>query len=255
MCRGYDKVHVWWWCGQKQKPEHKCPIIALVNHVKIDKARKRHPTQRGTQSRHSLSDCSYLPCRQTHFFSPRGNTRMYNATYLVVHIYRSQAESQFGEALRNQELLKRKLLQKEKRDFGAWWCSVKSNGLFTHRLPRSTLLHWRLIYIFWFIEAHASYFNQGFPYHSPLIPSISLAAILFFPPQCTLTAKNIISFMTDYVFSTWWVNIAFWKWPIPILNLQIDPLGWKAISAERTQSQGWVWPNDCNLMHAIFHVC
>ena len=46
----------------------KCPIIALVNHVKGDKAPKRHPTQRGTQSRHSLSDCSYLACRQTHFF-------------------------------------------------------------------------------------------------------------------------------------------------------------------------------------------
>ena len=46
---------------------------------------------------------------------------MYNATYLVLHIYRSQAESQFGEALRNQELQKRRLLQKEReeRDFGA----------------------------------------------------------------------------------------------------------------------------------------
>lgn len=99
----------------------KCPIIALVNHVKGDKAPKRHPTQRGTQSRHSLSDCSYLPCRQTHFFSPRGNSRMYNATYLVLHIYRSQAESQFGEALRNQEMQKRKLLQKEREEghFGA----------------------------------------------------------------------------------------------------------------------------------------
>lgn len=46
----------------------KCTVIALVNHVKRDKAPKRHPTQRRTQSRYSLSDCSYLPCRQTHFF-------------------------------------------------------------------------------------------------------------------------------------------------------------------------------------------
>lgn len=65
----------------------KWPIIALVNHVKGDRAPKRHPTQTGTQSRHSLSDCSYLPCRQTHFFSPRGNSRdvkrnMFSATHL-----------------------------------------------------------------------------------------------------------------------------------------------------------------------------
>lgn len=43
---------------------------------------------------------------------------MYNATYLVLHIYRSQAESQFGEALRNQEAQKRKLLQKRRE--GLW---------------------------------------------------------------------------------------------------------------------------------------
>lgn len=46
---------------------------------------------------------------------------MYNTTYLELHIYRSQAESQFGEALRNQGMQKRKLLQKDRewRDFGA----------------------------------------------------------------------------------------------------------------------------------------
>lgn len=114
------------------------------------------------------------------FLSPQGNTRMYNTTYLVLHIYRSQAESQFGEALSKH---RKESFNKttEMRHFGAWWCSVKSNGLFTHRLPRSTLLHWLLIYIFWFIEAHASYFNQGSPYQAPLIPSISLTAILFSP--------------------------------------------------------------------------
>ncbi len=37
---------------------------------------------------------------------------MYNATYLLPHIYRSQAESQLGEALRNQKMQKRKHLQK-----------------------------------------------------------------------------------------------------------------------------------------------
>lgn len=43
---------------------------------------------------------------------------MYNATYLVLHIYRSQAESQFGEALRNQEAQNKKAFTKkrEKRD-------------------------------------------------------------------------------------------------------------------------------------------
>lgn len=80
-------------------------IITLVNHVKGDELPKRHPTQRGTQS--SLSDC--LLCRQTHFPSPWGSSGMYNATYLVVHIYKSHAESQFGEALRNQEMQKGKL--------------------------------------------------------------------------------------------------------------------------------------------------
>lgn len=36
--------------SRKQKRSMpKCPIIALVNHVKGDKAPKRHPTQRGTQ--------------------------------------------------------------------------------------------------------------------------------------------------------------------------------------------------------------
>lgn len=92
----------------------KCPIITLVNHVKGDESPKRHPTQRGTQSQHSLSDC--LPCRQTHFFAPWGNSRMYNPTHLVLHIYKSQAESQFDEALRNQEMQKRKLLQKEREE-------------------------------------------------------------------------------------------------------------------------------------------
>lgn len=38
---------------------------------------------------------------------------MYNATYLVQRIYRSQAESQCVEALRNQEMQKIELLQKE----------------------------------------------------------------------------------------------------------------------------------------------
>jgi len=143
---------------------------------------------------------------------------------------------------------------KAERIFGAWWCSVKSNGLFTRCLLRSTLLHWLLIYIFWFIEAHASNFNQGPPYHSPLIPSISPS---FFPPQCTLTAKNIINFMTDSVFSTWWVNIAFWKWPVPILNLQTEPLmegniGWEDTVSRVCECESM---NGCNLMPVIFHVC
>lgn len=83
-----------------------CPVIALVNHAIGDKAPKRHPTQGGTRSRHSLSDCTYLQCRQAHFFSPRGNSRTYTATYLVLHIYWSQAESQFAEALKNHEAQK-----------------------------------------------------------------------------------------------------------------------------------------------------
>lgn len=41
---------------------------------------------------------------------------MYNPTHLVLHIYKSQAESQFDEALRNQEMQKRKLLQKEREE-------------------------------------------------------------------------------------------------------------------------------------------
>lgn len=98
---------------------------------------------------------------------------------------------------------------------------------------------------------------KALPIKPPLQPpSLHLPDCLpFFPPQCTLKAKTIISFMTDYVFSTWWVNIAFYKWSVSILNLQIDPLGWKAISAERTQSQGCVWLNGGNLIPAIFHVC
>lgn len=40
---------------------------------------------------------------------------MYNATYLVLHIYRSQAESQFGEALRNREMQKKKAFTKRER--------------------------------------------------------------------------------------------------------------------------------------------
>lgn len=122
--------------------------------------------------------------------------------------------------------------------------------MFTHRLPASPPLHWLLIHIFWFIEARASHFNQGsFLSHGPLIPSISLPASPFFPPQCTLKGgrereseeekKNIISFMTDYVFSTWWVNTGFYKWSVSVLNLPTDPSGWKAISTERTKSQGW----------------
>lgn len=131
------------------------------------------------------------------------------------------------------------------RDFGAWWCSVKSNGLFTHRLPRSTLLHWLLIYIFWFIEAHASYFNQGSPHHPP--PSHWLT--IPFSPTMHINSKKYNQFYDRLCFfSTWWVNIAFWKWPVHIVNLQIDPLGWKAISAERTQSQGWA----CERMAAIW---
>lgn len=39
----------------------KSPIITLVNHVKGDNLPKRRPTQRGTQSQHSLSEC--FPCQ------------------------------------------------------------------------------------------------------------------------------------------------------------------------------------------------
>lgn len=172
----------------------KCPIIALVNHVKGDKAPKRHPTQRGSHGTVCQTAVIYHADKHTFFF-PRGNSRMHNATYLLLHIYRSQAESQLGEALRNQEMQKRKLLQKERgeSDFWASWGSVKSNELFTHRLPRSTLLHWLLIYIFWFIEAHASYFNQGSPYHTPSSPS-SHWLPTFFSPTMHINSKKYNQF-------------------------------------------------------------
>lgn len=104
-----------------------------------------------------------------------------------------EQESQFDEALRNQGGCRKVSADKNKdaRQAARRWsdskASGKSNGMFTHCLPASPPLHWLLIHIFWFIEARASHFNQGsFLSHGPLIPSISLPASPFFPPQCTL---------------------------------------------------------------------
>lgn len=74
----------------------------------------------------------------------------------------------------------------EEKHFGAWWCSVKSNGLFPCCLLSSTLLHWDLIHVFWFTEEQTSYFNQAPLFQCPLFPS-----------QKTLTTKTVIIFMTE----------------------------------------------------------
>lgn len=60
--------YVMMWAKSRNRSMPKCPIITLVNHVKGDDLPERHPTQRGSQSQHSLSDC--LPRQQTHFFPP-----------------------------------------------------------------------------------------------------------------------------------------------------------------------------------------
>lgn len=64
------------------------------------------------------------------FFTLRGNLKMVNSTYFVLRFFRSQAESQFGEALKNQRMQKSNRWWKE-RYSGAWWCSGKSNEMFT----------------------------------------------------------------------------------------------------------------------------
>lgn len=62
--------------------------------------------QRDTQHREGLSHstvCQTVYHADKHiFFAPWGNAGMHNTTYLELHIYKSQAGSQFGEALRKE---------------------------------------------------------------------------------------------------------------------------------------------------------
>lgn len=104
MCTGCDRVQARWW-GPERRGRARLSAPLLLWWIMSRETRRRGDTQRRGELSHSAG-CrggGYLPCRQTHSSSPRGNPGTYNATYLLLHIYRSRARSQCGEALRNQE--------------------------------------------------------------------------------------------------------------------------------------------------------
>lgn len=75
---------------------------------------KRHPRTEELSHRLLL-----FTLQTSTFFLSRGNSRMHTATYSELHIGRSQAESQFAEALRNQKAQKESF-PKSERGEGVW---------------------------------------------------------------------------------------------------------------------------------------
>ncbi len=63
----------------------KCPIIALVNHVKGDKAPKRHPTQRGTHG--TVCQTAVIYHADKHIFSLPEETRGCTTQHIYCHIF------------------------------------------------------------------------------------------------------------------------------------------------------------------------